>query len=52
MWTASQPDTQNVTDDIYSQENEDPKIWGRLYSVRAKIKSLGKLSIYYLKFWL
>ncbi|KAJ9599094.1 hypothetical protein L9F63_010431, partial [Diploptera punctata] len=40
MWSQSQPDTQSVTEDIYSQENENPKIWGRLYSVRAKILSL------------
>ncbi|PSN46894.1 hypothetical protein C0J52_17562 [Blattella germanica] len=40
MLAQSQPDTQNATDDIYSQEHENVITWGRLFSVRARIMSL------------
>ncbi|KDQ97283.1 serine/threonine-protein kinase Chk2 [Zootermopsis nevadensis] len=40
MWSQNLPDTQNARDDIYSQENENPNVWGRLYATKEKFISL------------
>jgi hypothetical protein len=41
MWSQNLPDTQNAREDIYSQENENPNIWGRLYAIKEKFPHLG-----------
>ncbi|KAJ4439911.1 hypothetical protein ANN_08041 [Periplaneta americana] len=40
MFSQNLPDTQNAREEIYSQENGSPYVWGKLYAMKEKFMSL------------